>query len=511
MDTLVDFAEKHKVSISTSIVLLGLYLGYREMIKPPRHLRHIPHVEFWKFIGNFLAKRPFDEVVNEVIMPVAKNSESGLYIRFDKDGWSVHITRPEAAKKFLLKTNIFEKTNIMIERENTLINRFSNGRRNILVLTGRAWKHQRMIANPAFHRSMPIDLFGNLTVKLFKTMDAMAGPIEFHRMMERWTLEAIGKAGFDFDFRAIEDKDSKWVQLYRGIITAVLSPLFLFFPVLDSPSLRFLFPERAERHEQLTTFLDMLQGIITQKREILKKNEKADIKDNEKDLLTLLLEAGNDGGDSLTDNELLSNLCIFFLAGHDTTANALSFAAYYLAVHPEIQEKAREEAIRILGDEPNDILPKHEQLQKMPYINMVIKEVLRMDPPAANVITREATEDTDLSGVFIPKGTKIMLDIYAIHHNPTVWKDPETFNPERFAPEGENSRGGLSWVPFSNGARQCIGMNFSLAEQRVLLPMLLRKYEWSLPDDTIHKEKLRLSNQSILKPQSLYINFKKRY
>ncbi|KAI8143292.1 cytochrome P-450 cyp509A1 [Fennellomyces sp. T-0311] len=504
------FAEKNKVSISASIVLLGIYyLAYEKIAKPPRNLRHLPQVSFLSYIKAIIAKKPHDVIASEITLPVAQQSEQGLYTVFDKTGWAVHIARPEAAKKFLNKTNIFVKVNRAAELQGTLMHRFLLGP-NVVFLNGKAWKHQRMIANPAFHRSMPIDLFGSLAVKLFKVMDSLEGPIDFHDMMERWTLDAIGKAGFDFDFCAIDDRDSEWVLLYKSIGTAVLNPLFVLFPMLDT-TLRFLIPSREKKHQELTKFLGMLDGVIKQKRRTLSENKTSDILEREKDLLTLLIEAGGEGGKALTDEELKSNLCVFFTAGHDTTANALSFAAYHLAVNPDVQQKAREEAIRVLGDEPKDILPTQEQFQQMPYINQIIKEVLRFNGPAASLVVRQTEEDTDLAGVFIPKGARVNLNIYGLHHNPTVWKDPEVFNPDRFAPGGLADRAGLSWLPFSSGGRQCIGMNFSLAEQRVLLPMLLRKYEFSLPKDTVHKDKLVMNNSDVLSPQKLFIDFKKRY
>ncbi|KAI7873546.1 cytochrome P450, partial [Lichtheimia hyalospora FSU 10163] len=208
------------------------------------------------------------------------------------------------------------------------------------------------------------------------------------------------------------------------------------------------------------------------------------------------------------------NLCLFFLAGHDTTANALAYAVYHLAMHPDIQRKAREEAIKILGDEPKDVLPTLEQTREFTYINMIIKETLRITPPIVNMVTRETQEDTELGGEFIPKGTRTSIDIYELQHNPTVWEDPDTFKPQRFEPGGEAEKlagSGMAWIPFSNGQRQCIGMNFSLAEQRVFLPMLLRKYEWQLPNDSIHKEKLQTVGTGFVKPKELFITFKKRY
>jgi cytochrome P450 len=109
----------------------------------------------------------------------------------------------------------------------------------------------------------------------------------------------------------------------------------------------------------------------------------------------------------------------------------------------------------------------------------------------------------------------VQAEIFLAHHNPAVWKDPEQFRPERFAAGGENeenAKNGLAWAPFGNGARQCIGMNFSLAEQRVVLAMLLRKFTWSLPEDSIHKDHIVFGpGIGLLTAKDLYLSFEKRF
>lgn len=113
----------------------------------------------------------------------------------------------------------------------------------------------------------------------------------------------------------------------------------------------------------------------------------------------------------------------------------------------------------------------------MTYINQIMKETLRINGPATRVIPRIAKEDTDLSGTFIPKGTQLTVNIYNIQHDDNYWKDGDKFNPDRFSEDGDATREageGLAWLPFGNGARQCIGMNFSLNEQRVMLSMLCK-------------------------------------
>ena len=100
-----------------------------------------------------------------------------------------------------------------------------------------------------------------------------------------------------------------------------------------------------------------------------------------------------------------------------------------------------------------------------------------MNPPASGIFLRKPVEDTELDGVFIPKGQSVGLNIYQLHHNPTVWNDPEVFDPERFHPGGEYDQlsvHGMPWLPFSSGSRICIGQNFSMDEQRVILSMLCK-------------------------------------
>ncbi|CDH59811.1 cytochrome p450 [Lichtheimia corymbifera JMRC:FSU:9682] len=506
-----------RVSISAAIGLLTLYWAYDKIFRPPRQLRGIPQAPFFGILKALFTSKPIDELAR-ITLPVANKSPSGLYMRFDQNGWNVRITRPESAKKFLLKTDLFVKDSVSKSRKETLGGRFIFSAGNILTLNGQDWKMHRKVANPAFHRSMPIDLFGKLTKKMIYAMDQAKGPIEFHNMTSRITLDAIGLAGFGFDFNAIGDENNEWTKMYGDFTVAQRNPVFFMLTWLDQEPLLRLFPKRRKAHQDLTKFLNKLDEIIIHKRQVLEgtiKNDQQPLDDRDKDLLTLMLEAQQHDGEAvMTNEELKSNLCVFFLAGHDTTANALNFAVYYMAMNKDIQEKAREEAIRVLGDNPEDVIPNSEQVKSLPYIDMVIKETLRMNPPASAIFARKPTEDTDLDGVFIPKGQSVALDIYQLHHNPTVWKDPEVFDPERFSPGGEYdqlSTTGMPWLPFSSGSRVCIGMNFSMDEQRVVLSMLLRKYEWDLPQDSPHRKKLMLEGLGLTKAKNMFVQFDRRY
>ncbi|CDS03771.1 hypothetical protein LRAMOSA01172 [Lichtheimia ramosa] len=507
--------QRNRASITAAIALISSYAIFKSVTKVPRQLEHIPHLGFFDYLKAVLMGKSIDDIAHELTIPMAMQSKNGMYVRYDKDGWSVHIVNPQAAKRFLLKMDVFPRAqDALIEGQ--LLRRIV-GVRHMAVLDGQEWRQQRKVANPAFHRSMPINIFGQVTHKLFKVMDdeSQYGSIEVHDLMTRWTLDSLGLAAFGFDFNAVQDKDNEWVSRYNTIISSALNMPYLVFQSLDTWFLPFN-SSRKHQHAEADKFLGMIDQIILEKRKTLQnKSLITDEQEQEKDLLTMMIEAENSGEGVMTNEELRDNVVVFFIAGHDTTANALSTMLYELAVNQDVQAKAREEATQVLGEAYENVVPTAEQAHEMTYINMIIKENLRIHPPVSIAGARTTQRDTELIGEFIPRGTRVLLDIYEMHHHPNIWDNPEVFQPERFIPGGEADQlagNGMAWLPFINGSHQCIGMNFSLTEQRVLLSMLLRKYEWYLPEDSIHKEKLFTGSVSVLtSPKDLQIVFKRRY
>lgn len=507
---------KNKVVTISAAVALSLIMLFREkVLKPPKKLRHIPYVGIFDIFKVLFRGETFWQRAYRSQLPLIESPESkGLFMEYGRGGWQVFVTNPEDVKRVLYKIDLFPKIPAPDNTDNTLFAKYISSH-SMAILNGPAWKAQRKVANPAFHRSAPVKLFGRLTQELFEVMDTMDETVNVSDLMERWTLDAIGKAGFGFDFNAIRDKNSPWVQTYNTVSAGVFDPFFFLFPKLDSKYL-WLFPKRALIHKELDKFFNMLDGIIVFKREQLNDSnyQNESLNENEKDLLTLMIESEKRGEGIMTNVELRNNLSLFFLAGHDTTSSALSFSIHYLAKYPEIQQKAREEVIALLGDEKQDVLPSVEETRQMVYLNQIIKETLRINGPIPYLIPRIAAEDTDLSGTFIPKGTAVNVNIFSIHHSSKFWTHGEEFNPDRFAEGGEGDGehvDGRIWLPFSTGARQCIGMGFSLYEQRVLLSMLLRKFTWSTPPNSKHKNGVIAPGQLLITPDKLDITFKKRY
>ncbi|CAO3593052.1 unnamed protein product [Absidia cylindrospora] len=498
-----------KRTIGITMAIAVIYVLHRKITRPPANLRHLPHVGFYTFYKAILSNITDERFSKEICLPLMEKSP-GAYVRPGFDGWSIQLTDPIAIKQLLSRPYEFPKSNLSAGREGSLQQRFIGGE-NVAFSNGDIWSRQRKIVTPAFNRSMPVKLFGELTTVMIQIMEQRSGRnINVAELFSRFTIDALGQ-GVGFDFAALTDPNNKWVHAYESVKQGIFDPFFLVFPSCETTFLSW-FPQRAQLHQHLTQFLGMLQSVIDEKRTA--ESDNSDERDC--DLLTLMLASNQNEDTAMSDEELLRNLCVFFLAGHDTTAFSLTFMIYELAVNQDIQEKARKEAIDILGDETFDILPTIDQMKKMTYINAVIKETLRLHNPAVNSNPREVSQDCHLNGIFIPKGSLVAADILDTHRNPAVWNSPTTFDPDRFLPDGEadqQSHAGLAWGPFLGGSRVCVGMNFSLIEQRVVLSMLLRKYKWKLPKNSIHADGLKACGLAvgILAVTELPMDFEKRY
>jgi len=165
--------------------------------------------------------------------------------------------------------------------------------------------------------------------------------------------------------------------------------------------------------------------------------------------------------------------------GHDTTTSGISWTLYCLARYPEYQEKVREEVRNVLmGRERLE----YDDLKELKYTQWVIKEAMRLYPPVF-LIFRETSEDIELNGYNIPKGVPIFIPIIALHHNQHFWDNPEKFDPLRFHPSNVEGRDPLAYMPFSAGPRNCIGQNFAMNEERVVVASIVHRFRLSLVEE----------------------------
>ncbi|MFD8377492.1 cytochrome P450 [Streptomyces sp. NPDC059679] len=191
------------------------------------------------------------------------------------------------------------------------------------------------------------------------------------------------------------------------------------------------------------------------------------------DLLTLLIGAHNAEDGSLTRAELRDQVLVFFLAGHDTTATALTFALHLLARHPAEQRRVHEELDQAL---PGGRTPTAADLEALPRLTMVLKEAMRLFPPSP-AVSRLAVAETAIGGRRIPAGAAVLVSQWVAHRHPDYWEDPERFDPERFTPQAEAKRPRYAYFPFGGGPRACIGQHFSTLHSVLSLATLLRAYE----------------------------------
>lgn len=199
---------------------------------------------------------------------------------------------------------------------------------------------------------------------------------------------------------------------------------------------------------------------------------------------------------SLSDSELIDQCVSFFAAGTESTAAALAWALYFLAVHPDVGDRLRDEVDAVLTSAGP---PALEDVPRLPFAGRVITETLRLYPPGW-FVTRMTTCDTELGGSLIPSGSTIVWSPYVIHHRPDLYRDPERFDPDRWA-DGRDTAGERpgALVPFAHGARKCIGDNFAMIEATLALVTITARWNLRLASGV----RVRPAARAILSPRGL--------
>ncbi|KAJ3366635.1 hypothetical protein GGF32_003279 [Allomyces javanicus] len=363
------------------------------------------------------------------------------------------------------------------------------------------WKHHRKVVNPAFRRGWDTSFFGEPARNLIAELDAATSAgktIDPADWMQRMTLDGLTLAAFGTSLDAIRHPNGDMVATYNAILKSLSNFRELLHPWYKQSA-----AGKRVKHDILR-FNQFLFDLIDSKTAQLKAQGRlgqanAEDGDNDRrDLLEMMIQAAE--GSDFTREDLRSNMAIFFLAGHDTTANELCFAIYLMGLHKDVQSKARAEVIRIMGedaarraatcDAAGMVYPTSEQERAFTYLNFVIKETMRLYPSVAKLPRRKTSAPVTLSnGVKLPAGVPVTIDTYALQRDKAVYgPDADKFKPDRWAstvgkdgtvamhPPAHN----YSWAPFGGGQRICIGQQFSLVEQRVVLAMLLLRYEWDV-------------------------------
>ncbi len=344
---------------------------------------------------------------------------------------------------------------------------------NLVVSEGDYWLRQRRLAQPAFSRQR---LAGYAAVMVEATQQmlarwrqaAAAGQVlDIGREMSRVALAIAGRTLFGRDVSDSADTVGQMFPIAAGYLERRFNRPFTTPPVcVPTPAnLRF---RRAVRRLN-----DIVLDLIRERRQEGRDHG---------DLLSMLMQARDEeSGATMTDEQLRSEALAFFLAGHETTATALTWTWYLLAGHPTIQDQVREEACAVLGDRT----PSCAEVACLERCRMVIEEAMRLYPPVW-AIPRQAVQDDEIGGYRIPAGSTVGLCPFITHRHPSAWENPEAFDPDRFTPERVAGRAKGAYFPFLSGPHQCIGNEFALLEMRLIVALVLLEFDLTpLPDQVV--------------------------
>jgi cytochrome P450 len=341
----------------------------------------------------------------------------------------------------------------------------------LMVSEGEFWKTQRRMIQPAFHRT---------------AVDALAKAITASNvaLLARWEDAAHRRVSVN----VTHDVSGMVLEVVLvSIFGADYKQVAPHFNILSEESARNLGFAQAFR-----SFEKIILELAAQRRKE---------KTTATDILGMLMEARDQkSGQAMSDRQLVNEIKTLIVAGHETTANTLSWTWYLLSQHPEVEQKLSSELANLRGSE----FSKLEDLPKFAYTRQVIDEALRLYP-AGWLLTRRALKDDQLGDYFVPAGTEIYLSPYFIQRHPGLWVAPDRFNPDRFDPYHSCDRHPLAMLPFSTGPRNCIGENLARVEMQIHLVTIASRIRFrpveSNPPELDIGVNLRSKHDFIMNPE----------
>jgi cytochrome P450 len=383
---------------------------------------------------------------------------------------AVAVFHPDYIGDVLLGQGMYERWNFDELKE---LFDYEIAPRGLTFTRGEEWKRQRHFLQP---------MFGLDRLEGFSS--AMVAATE--RMVEEWddgeelvineefsrlTLSILTNSLFDFDLGE-----------HRQVITEAANELQAMADMSGIGAVEMLLPSwvPTQRNRRYTRAMDAFDTTVDTLVEQRRANP-----DQYDDLLTMMLKKEDDHEYAMSDEEIHDHLITFLIAGHETTAMALTFTWLLLTTNPDERSRLQTEVTTVL-----DGSPTAADLSELSVTEQVAKEAMRLYPPAA-MLFREATEETNLGGYRIPEGTKILLPQFTVHTDDRWFDAPDEFHPERFTEERSDQRPDFAYFPFGGGPHQCIGMHFAMMELKHIIPIIARRVEFELlssPDPEVNME-----------------------
>lgn len=391
---------------------------------------------------------------------------NGLHIVF------LCVSCPEATKDILMSSK-YPKDAFVYKRLFNLFGKRFLGNGLVTAQTHEQWYKQRRIMDPAFSSLYLRGLMGTFNERAERLMDTLEELADcnteanMHHLVNCVTLDVIAKVAFGVDLDLLKTTESplpKAILLsLKGMVHYLRDTTFQFNP----KNCKFIREVKEAVQLLRTTGAEW----INERRMMVLNGE-----DVPKDILTQIIKSASkeDHMDKEDEEQMLDNFVTFFIAGQETTANQLAFAIMELGRHPDILTKVKREIDEVLG-------MKHEisydDLGKMTYLSQVLKETLRMYPTAPGT-SRWVKEDITISGIHIPGGIACFFSSYVSGRLDKFFKDPLTFDPDRFHPDAPKPY--YCYYPFALGPRACLGQNFAQMEAKVVMAKLLQRFDFSL-------------------------------
>ena len=397
-------------------------------------------------------------------IPLAYHDPLGVFSRWAAEYGDIFYYRAGWAHVYFLNHPDLIESVLIRQNANFLKDRVIRNSRwffgdGLLTSEGETWKRQRRLIQPAFHRERIAAYAGVMTSF---TEQAIAdwrdgARFDIHQEMMRLTLAIVVRTLFNVPAEGIpEISEAADLMMRRNTGARMLLPPFVRLLPL---------PAMFEFRRAVRKLDDAVYRIIGLRR----NGEDAG------DLLSLLIQARDEDGSRMSDQQIRDEVITFLLAGHETTALALSWAWRLLAENPQAERKLHEELDRVLGGR----VPTVSDLPSLKYAEGVIKESLRLYPPAW-AMGRAAIESFELAGYQIPRGANVAMSQWVMHRDARFFPDPLRFDPDRWASEATRKLPRFAYFPFGAGPRQCIGASFAMMEAVLLLATIARKFQPSL-------------------------------
>ena len=409
-----------------------------------------------KNVRPFLGVLPhFRKDPSGYLLSVAREYGDLVYLRLGPQHAYI-VSRPDWIRDILVTHQSNFTKSRMLERAKVLLGE------GLLTSEGEFHTRQRRLVQPAFHRDRLVRYAADMVACAEKTRAQWkdGAELDMHREMTRLTLAIVGRTLFSADVSSEADEIGAAMTQILGLFDTLLIPFSALLQKLPLPSVR--------RFEKARDKLDaIVYGMIAERRQSGR---------DAGDLLSMLLLAQDEEDHTgMTDKQVHDEALTLLIAGHETTANALTWTWYLLSQNPEVEALMHAELDCVLGDRA----PAFDDVPRLPYTTGVFSESLRLFPPAW-AIGRRAIRDYSIGEYTIPANSILLLPPWVVHRDARFWPSPERMDPGRWAPEEIEKRPKFAYFPFGGGTRVCIGERFAWAEGVLVLATLARKWRMRL-------------------------------